>query len=323
MGLLDGKVAVITGSGQGVGFEIAKAMAKEGAKIVTNNRKPGSSLFAMEYTNIELTESEREKLKNISGDAKTAADYINNNGGVAVPFFGNVKDTEVAEACIKKAVDTFGRIDIVVNNALSAWTGSIVNMTEKEWHTVVGSKLDSAFYMTHHALPYMLEQKYGRIMNASSTGFLGLQGLSAYGAACAGMWAFTRSIAQDLEDTGITVNSYTPNAKTRSWLSMQATYRTQGVPDDVLEEMAPESMKYTADIFSAFFAYLASPEAGNISGYQFETGADGQIGIWSDPEIFKDIYNEIGKPWTMEQLKKQVPELMSRTSSQKTSIDLH
>ena len=323
MGILDGKVAIITGSGQGVGFEIAKAMAVEGAKIVTNNRKPGSSLFAMEESTLELTEEEKKNLESVSGDAKTAADFINKNGGEAVPFFGNVKDSEVAKACVQTAIDNFGRIDIVVNNAVSTWVGSIEKMTEKEWHILVDTKLNGSYYMTQHALPYMLEQKYGRFLNASSIGFLGLQGMSAYGAACAGIWSFTRAAAQDLLGTGITVNSYTPNARTRSWISMLATYRSQGVPADAIEEGAPDAMKYTADIFAPFFAYLSSPLADDITGMQFETGADGQIGLWSDPEIHKDIRNELGVPWTLEQLKEQVPELITRTVENNTSIELH
>lgn len=319
--LLDGKVAIVTGSGQGVGLEIAKTLADEGCKVITNNRKPGSALIAFEGSAIELSAEERAKLQNVSGDAKTAADYINSMGGTAVPFFGDVGNQAVAKDCVQCAVENFGRIDIVVNNALSSWVGSIEKMTEKEWHTVVGSKLNSAFYLIQYALPYMMEQNYGRILNASSDGWLGLQGMSAYGAACAGMWSFTRAIAQDLAGTGITANAYTPNAKTRSWYSMLATYRSQGVPVEAIEQAAPEAQKHTADIFAPFFAYLSSELASDITGYMFRTAADGQLGIWSEPEITNNIWAEPGQPWRMEDLIRQVPGMLGKKNE--TTIELH
>ena len=320
--LLEGKVAIITGSGQGVGFEIAKAMAKEGAKIITNNRKPGSALISFEESKLELTEEERAKLEAVSGDAKTAADYINKNGGTAVPFFGDVADNNVAKACIQSAIDNFGRIDIVVNNAVATWVGGVEKMTDKEWHILIDSKLNGSFYMVQHALPYMLEQKYGRIINAASDGWLGLQGMCAYGAACAGIWSFTRAISQDLYGTGITANAYTPNAKTRSWYSMLATYRSQGVPVEAIEEGAPEAQKHTADIFAPFFGFLASDLASDITGYMFKTAADGQLGIWSEPEVINDIWAETGKPWTMEAIIDQVPIMLGKKKKQ-TTIELH
>lgn len=321
-GILNDKVAIVTGSGQGIGFEIAKALAKEGCKVITNNRKPGSSLIAFEDSKLELTTEERKSLESCSGDAKTAADYIKSQGGEATPFFGNVNTPEVAKACIQTAIDTYGRIDILINNAHSAWTGSLTKMTPREWHLIIDAKLNGAFYMVNAALPYMLEQRYGRIMNASSDGWLGLMGKCAYGAACAGIWSFTRSIAQDLEGTGITANAYTPNAKTRSWHSMLAVYRSQGVPVEAIEAGAPESMKYTADQFAPFFAYLASDKAADITGQMFKTGADGQIGIWSDPVVENDIWTDKSRAWTIEELVERVPELLTG-SRHRSMIDLH
>jgi 3-oxoacyl-[acyl-carrier protein] reductase len=321
--LLEGKVAIVTGSGQGVGFEIAKALANEGASVITNNRKPVYSLISFEESSLVLTEDETKKLKDVSGNAKTAADFINASGGKAAPFFGDISDRDAARACVKAAIDNFGRIDILVNNAVATWVGSVEKMTPKEWHFLIDSKLNGAFYMVEAALPYMLKQKYGRIINAASDSWLGLQGMSAYSAACAGIWAFTRAIAQDLEGAGITVNSYTPQARTRSWYSMLATYRSQGIAVEDIEEGAPDAMRYTADIFAPFFAYLASDHAAGITGYQFKTAADGQIGIWSNPEIQNDIWAKLGEAWTMKELIAQVPGMIAGISTQKTSVDLH
>ena len=196
-------------------------------------------------------------------------------------------------------------------------------MTFEEWRIILDSKLDGAFHMVRNALPYMLEQKYGPILNASSIGWLGLQGMSSYGAAFAGIWSFTRAIAQDLMGTGITVNSYAPNAKTRSWYSMLATYRSQGIEAEAIEEGAPAAMRFTADIFAPFFAYLASDQSAGITGYQFQTGADGQIGLWSEPEVCKDIWAEEGKPWELKDLEIKIPELLGIAKKAKTSIELH
>ncbi|NTU88768.1 MAG: SDR family oxidoreductase, partial [Actinobacteria bacterium] len=162
-----------------------------------------------------------------------------------------------------------------------------------------------------------------RIINASSESWVGLMGMSAYSAACAGIWSFTRAIAQDLDGTGITTNSYSPKARTRSWYSMLATYRSQGIPVDAIEEGAPEAMRYTADIFAPFFAYLASDFGSSITGYLFETNADGRLAIWSEPEVINEIWSDLGKPWDMESLKSQVPLMISGRAPNRTTLELH
>jgi 3-oxoacyl-[acyl-carrier protein] reductase len=319
---LEGKVAIVTGSGQGIGKDIALCLAKHGTKVITNNRKPGSSLNAFEKTSLQFNDEERQALQKVSGDAQTTADEIIQLGGQAVPFFGDVGDFKNAEQIVKTAIDNFGRIDIVVNNAASNWVGNIMDMDEELWDTSVVSKLKGAFNLMHHSLPYMKEQRFGRILNSSSDAFLGLQGYAAYGAANAGLVALTKASAQDVAEYGITVNAYTPLAKTRAWYNAAATYRLQGVPKEVIDTMAPDAMKKTADVMVPFLAYLASDTAANISGYLFKLAADGEIGVWSDSEVISQIKKDEGA-WTLEELEKRVPdELLKNVTTIYTTIPM-
>ncbi len=306
-GILEGKVAIVTGSGQGVGREIALCLAKEGAKVITNNRKPGSSINAFEKTSLDFTVEEREALKEVSGDARTTADEIIRNGGQAIPFFGDVSSFKVAGDMVRTAIENYQRIDIVVNNASSNWVGNIMDMDEELWNISISSKLNGAFNLMHHALPYMKEQKFGRIINSASDAFLGLLGYAAYGAANAGLVALTKAASQDVEEYGITINAYTPLARTRAWLNAAATYRLQGVPVEALEAGAPEAMKRTAEGMVPFIAYLASDDAANITGNLFKLSADGEIGLWSDSEVIREIKKDDGF-WNVQELKKRIPE---------------
>ncbi|RKD71346.1 NAD(P)-dependent dehydrogenase (short-subunit alcohol dehydrogenase family) [Sinobaca qinghaiensis] len=304
--ILEGKAAVVTGSGQGIGRDIAICMADLGARVITNNRKPGSSLDAFEKTSLQFNDEEREALQKVKGDAQTTADEINRSGGEAIPFYGDVSDFKTAEKMVQTAVDHFGRIDIIVNNASSNWVGNIMKMDEELWDTSVASKLKGAFNLMHHALPYMKEQGFGRILNSSSDAFLGLEGYAAYGAANAGLVALSKAAAKDVAAHGITVNAYTPLAKTRAWYNAVATYRLQGVSKEQVEAVAPEAMKETAEGMVPFLAYLASDSADSISGYLFKLAANGEIGVWSDSEIISEIKQEEGV-WTIGELEKRVP----------------
>lgn len=320
--VLEGKVAIVTGSGQGIGREIALCLAKHGAKVITNNRRQGSSLNAFEKTSLQFNEEERQELQKVSGDAKTTADEITKMGGQAVPFFGDVGDFKTAGRMVETAIDNFGRIDIIVNNASSNWVGNIMDMDEELWDTSVVSKLKGAFNLMHHALPHMKKKGFGRILNSSSDAFLGLQGYAAYGAANAGLVALTKAAAKDLAGSGITVNAYTPLAKTRAWYNAAATYRLQGVPKEMIEANAPEAMKKTADGMVPFLAYLASDEAAGISGYLFKLAADGEIGVWSDSEIISQIKKEDGA-WTVEELTTRIPdELLKNVKTFETTIPM-
>jgi 3-oxoacyl-[acyl-carrier protein] reductase len=319
--LLQGKVAIITGSGSSVGRYVAESMAQEGAKVITNSRKPGSTYDSFEGRKIDFTPEERELIKPFVTDAKDVADGINAAGGEAIPVFGSIIEAEVCEKLVQTAVDKWGRVDIIATIANSPWIGSVVDMTEDKWDVVLNSKLKHQYMLAHYALPYMIEQKFGRFIGCASVAFQGLMGMSAYSAASNGAIAFTKAIAQDLSDYGITANIFSPQARARSFINTLATYREQGVPADVIEEGAPAAMKRLATVFAPFITYLASDEAGSITGQHFELQADGLIGLWSDPELVRSIMKEEGD-WTIDEIRARIGELMGDKTLAASTIPL-
>lgn len=246
-----------------------------------------------------------------SGDAETTAQEIQRQGGTALAVYGDVSKKEDAKRLVQSAVDHWGRIDIVVNNASSNWTGNILQMVEKTWDIQIASKLSGSFYLMHEALPYMAEQNFGRVLNSASDAFQGLTGYAAYGAGNAGVVALTKAAAKDLAGTGITVNAYTPLARTRSWYNAKTACRRKGISRDVVEANAPEAMRRTAEGMVPFLVWLASPEAGDITGRLFHLAADGEVGLWSDAQIIRSIRQPDGV-WTLPELRERIPNELLR-----------
>lgn len=304
--ILEGKTAIVTGSGQGIGRCIALCLAENGAKVITNNRTQGSSINAFEKTDLAFTDEEKAELEKFNGDAQTTADEIIKRGGEAIPVYGDVSDPSVAEKLVTTAIDNWGRIDIIVNNASSNWVGNITDMDTELWNISIASKLTGTFNMMHYAMPYMKEQGFGRILNSASDAFVGIPGYAAYGAANAGVVALTKASAQDLAGTGITVNVYTPLARTRSWFNARTKYRLNGISKEAIETKAPDAMKNTAEGMVPFLAYLSSEDASGITGKLFKLAADGVVGLWSDSEVVKEIKTPDGI-WSIEDLKRRIP----------------
>ncbi len=283
---LKGKVAIVTGSGQGLGRAIAVAIAREGARVVTNNRRPGTS----------------------GGDAETAAKEIIGSGGQAVPFFGSVSDFDVAQKLVQTAVDNFGRIDILVNNAGADAPKMVWNMTEEDWDRCVDSFLKGSFNCIRHVAGVMREQRWGRIINTTSTAWLGTVGHCNYGAAKAGIVGLTRAVARELGRYGVTCNAYAPTAATRFTLSedvvagFRKRYEAGLMTKERFEELTNPPAPETA---TPFIIYLCIDEAANINGQVFDvTGGD--IAIYSEPVKKKAILKEEGL-WTVEELIGLVP----------------
>lgn len=308
--ILKGKTAIVTGSGQGIGRCIALCLARHGAKVITNNRKPGSSIQAFEGKNLDFTEEEREELEKFNGDAQTTADEICRRGGEAAAVFGDVSKEEDAKKLVDTAVERWGRLDIVVNNASSNWTGNIMDMTPQLWDTQIESKLNGTFYLMHYAMMVMKQQGYGRILNSASDAFVGITGHAAYGAGNAGVVALSKAAAKDLAGTGITVNAYTPLARTRSWYNARTQYRLRGIPQEIIETNAPEAMRHTAEGMVPFLAWLASEEGTDITGHLFKLAADGTVGVWDESEVVCEVKKDDGF-WTLESLRTQIPGLFS------------
>ena len=283
---LKDKVAIITGSGQGIGGAIAMAMAEEGAKIVTNNRRPGTE----------------------GGDAETMANQINESGGQAVPFFGSVSDFSVAETLIKTAMYTFGRVDILVNNAGADMPHMVWNMTEEEWDISVDSYLKGSFNCIRFAAAVMREQKWGRIINTTSTAWLGTVGHCNYGAAKAGLVGLTRAIARELTRYNVTCNAYAPTAGTRFTLSEEIVagftkrYESGLMTKERYEELTNPPGPETV---TPFLVYLCTDKAADINGQVFDV-TGGNIALYSEPVKLNSIEKKEGM-WTLEELEELVP----------------
>jgi NAD(P)-dependent dehydrogenase (short-subunit alcohol dehydrogenase family) len=202
---LDGKVAIVTGAGRGIGREHALALAKAGAKVVVNDLGGSTAGEGADQT-----------------PAQQVADEIKGRGGEATANYDNVADFEAAGNMIRQAVSDFGRLDILVNNAGILRDRMLVSMTEEEWDAVIAVHLKGHFAPTHHAANYWRqqtkagEQVNARVINTSSpSGVFGNVGQTNYGSAKAGIAAFTVIAAQELSRYGVTVNCLAPNARTR------------------------------------------------------------------------------------------------------------
>lgn len=297
---LKDRVAVVTGSGRGIGRAEALALAAEGAKVVVNDLGGASDGSGASQTPAEEVCQEIRKM-----------------GGEAVPNYDSVATAEGGENIIKTAIDKFGRIDILVNNAGILRDRMLFNMTEEEWDIVIKVHLYGTFHCTRPASVYMRQQRYGRIVNTSSISGLGNVGQANYSAAKEGIIGFTRTAALDLGKYGITVNAIRPNAATRMTI-------TEDVKNSMRKKAA--AMGITAEdefqkFFDGFFSskpehipplvvYLCTEEAANINGRNFFING-GQISLYSEPQIIATIGKDSGI-WTLDELLKEVPEKLTK-----------
>ncbi len=242
MGALDGRVAIITGAGRGIGREHALLFAKEGAKVVVNDL--GGSL--------EGSGEDRSA-------AQQVADEIIALGGEAVANTDNVADWDGGQRLIQSAIDAFGDLHVLVNNAGILRDRVLINMTEEEWDSVIHVHLKGHFVPTRHAAAYWRERsKAGETVNASvintssTSGLLGNPGQANYGAAKAGIAAFTIICAQELSRYGVRVNAIAPAARTRM------TEATPGLSDIVQAPGADQFDSWDPSNISPAVAYLAT-----------------------------------------------------------------
>jgi NAD(P)-dependent dehydrogenase (short-subunit alcohol dehydrogenase family) len=246
---LEGKVAIVTGAGRGIGREHALALARAGASVVVNDR--GGSLAG---------EGE---------DASPAQEVVNEivaGGGQAVASYADVSDFGAAEQLIARAVDRYGGLDILVLNAGILRDRMLVNMTEEEWDAVIAVHLKGHFAPLRHAAAYWRERAKageevrGRVITtASPSGVFGNVGQVNYGAAKAGIAGLTLIAAQELERYGVTVNCLAPNARTRM---TEETFGELAKPENGFDPLDPGNM-------SPLVVALAADEAQDITGQCF------------------------------------------------------
>lgn len=312
---LEGKVAVVTGSGQGIGKGIALYLAGEGAKVITNNRKP-LDRGKLKEEGRELPEEKRKEMLSMRGDAQTAADEIRAAGGEAEPFFGDVSDHETAERLIRKAIDTYGRIDILVNNAAGLGQGTITDTDESEWDYMTQAKMKGAYNTMHHAVPYMIRQGWGRILNCASDAWVGISNLCAYSAGNAGVVGLTKASAKELLHCGITVNAYCPQAESPGHIvefdkTVRSLEKAMGgtvvFDGDKLKKVEAEHGDPVG--VGPFLAWLCTDEARDISGSVFGVTGAGKIELYSEPEVIKQVKKD-GGFWTVDELGRMLPDTL-------------
>jgi NAD(P)-dependent dehydrogenase (short-subunit alcohol dehydrogenase family) len=246
---LEGKVAIVTGAGRGIGREHALALAQAGAAVVVNDR--GGSLAGEGQD---------------SSPAQEVVNEIVAAGGQAVASYADVSDFVAAEEMVQRAVDRYGGLDILVNNAGILRDRMLVNMTEEEWDAVIAVHLKGHFAPLRHAGAYWRERSKageevrGRVINTSSpSGVFGNVGQANYGAAKAGIAGLTLIAAQELGRYGVTVNCIAPNARTRM---TEETFGELAKPDDGFDPLDPGNM-------SPLVVALSADEAQDITGQCF------------------------------------------------------
>lgn len=286
--ILQDKVAVITGGGNGIGREVSKLFGQQGAKVVVNDL--GVAVDG-------------------SGGARSAADTvvqeIIDTGGIAVANHESVATPEGGQSIIQTALDNYSKLDIVVHVAGILRDRMLFNMSIEEWDAVINVHLRGAFCVIRPAAALMRAQKSGRIISFSSGSAAGNSGQANYSAAKAGILGLTRTGAKDLSKYGVTVNAIWPSAATRMTSTVpeaaealraeRGLRRASGARPQILDP------KHVAPMV----AYLASDLAQDITGQTFAIGGE-RLALISNPAPLREVYCPGG--WTMESMLELFPQ---------------
>jgi NAD(P)-dependent dehydrogenase (short-subunit alcohol dehydrogenase family) len=236
---LKDKVAIVTGSGRGIGEGIVLRFAEEGAKIIVN----------------DVNEA----------DAKKVVDEIKAKGGQAVAVLGSVSDRATVQKMVDTAVKEFGTLDIIVNNAGITRDAILHKMTDDQWNAVIDVNLTGVFYGIQCAARYMREKGYGKIINISSTSALGNAGQLNYSATKAGVIGMTKTAAKELGPKGVNVNAIAPGM---IWTDMMKSMPPETIKqmDAMLPFLVPMNRKGSPRDIANLALFLASDESSFITG---------------------------------------------------------
>lgn len=288
-GIVEGKVAIVTGGGGAIGSAISKLLAKEGAKVVVND--VGGTVFGTEQNDMGPAQ-------------KTVAD-IKAAGGEAIINGDSVSTWESAQKIVQAARDTYGKIDLVVNNAGIIRMASFHKMMPKDWEDVINVHLNGSFYVARAAAPHMREQKGGAFVHMASTaGLVGTLGMANYAAAKIGIHGLSRSIAIDMGVFNVRSNAIAPAAHSRM---IDATpNQTPEMAARIERRQRVQKPEHVANLA----VFLLSDAAKTITGQVF--GARGpEIYLYNQPRPIRTLFRSGG--WPPQKLAEQLPQMLKNS----------
>ncbi len=283
MGLLDGKVAIVTGAGGGIGRAHALLFAKEGAKVVVNDLggdRHGGGKGA------EMADKVVEEIKAAGGDA--------------VSNYDSVSTREGADGILWSALSKFGKVDVLVNNAGVLRDRSFLNMSDADWNVVFDVHMKGTYYCSQAiARQLKIQGKGGRIINTTSvSGLMGNFGQANYSAAKAGIYGFTRTLSIELRKANVTVNAIAPVAFTRLTEDLPMIQAMPGAKDFLAPEfIAPVALFLASDLSSDITGTIVGVQGSKVSIYRMveTSGATPKSGNAWTPQELRERWSEIGK----------------------------
>jgi 3-oxoacyl-[acyl-carrier protein] reductase len=288
---LEGRAAIVTGAGRGIGREVALLLAREGARLIVNDTGVGRS----------GEPTDERPADEVVAEIRAA-------GGTAVANHDSVGDYQKAGRMVAQCVDTFGGIDILVNVAGMLRERMIWNMTEDDFDAVIGVHLKGHWAMCHHAIKFMRREGYGRIVNFSSDAFKGSLGQCNYSAAKAGIIGLTRSIAKEAARFGITCNALCPAADTRMMMTEAVIANQKRKLDAGLISREQYDRFFAGrgpEHIAPLVGYLCTEGAHAINGHVFHV-EKGRIHTYWYGEAFRTLSND-GALFTVDELAQRLP----------------
>ena len=288
--LLKGKVALVTGAGRGIGRGVALLLAEHGARVVVNDL--GGE--------VDGTGSSQSPAEEVVAE-------IGERGGMAVASYESVTTVRGGESIIQTALDSFGRLDIVVTPAGILRDRMVFNMTEEEWDAVIAVHLKGHFNIIRPASVLFRQQRSGRIVTFSSTsGLYGNSGQANYGAAKDGIAGLTRVVARDLGRYGVTCNGISPGAQTRMGATVPESAWQVRAQRGIASGGGSRQGERPAEAIAPMVVWLASEDAADVNGQIFHVSG-GQVALMGQPAPGRSITKGPGLRWTVEELASVFP----------------
>ena len=299
---LEGKVAVVTGGGRGVGRGVALLLAEEGASVVVNDKG----------CDVDGSGASHDP-------ADRVVDEINSGGGNAIASYDDVAEMEGSENLIRAANDTYGHLDVLVNSVGVLRDRMIYQMTPEEWHLVIRNNVKGAFAPCKYAAILFRQQRSGRVVNMTSDAGLGEIGRANYAAASEAIVGLTRTVARDLGRYGVTCNGISPMVETRLFPGTVDEFRVANAPGPSRDERAgigpspalgqwdgPGSADDPGNV-APLAVYLSTYASPNINGYIFGVRG-GSIFLYSNPTVERAI--DKWGTFTMDEMDLLVPKMI-------------